>query len=151
MAEGLLSGLNAAQRAAVTHSAGPLLVLAGAGSGKTRVITRRIAWLAEQGSRPSPCWRSVLGEGRQEMHLQAEATQHAIRELVCTTFHSFCVRLLREEALEAASTRSSIGHARRPAGPPDGAMRRADVRHDMRSNPAPIGVIDKIDRLKDDS
>ena len=103
MAEGLLSGLNEAQRAAVTHSGGPLLVLAGAGSGKTRVITRRIAWLASQGITPETVLAlTYSAKAAEEMRCRAEELlDDPYEELVCTTFHAFCVRLLQEEALEA--------------------------------------------------
>ena len=46
---GILDGLNDAQRRAVVHDAGPLLIVAGAGTGKTTVLTRRIAWLIAEG------------------------------------------------------------------------------------------------------
>ena len=52
MREDILQGLTSEQKEAVTHSGGPLLVIAGAGSGKTRVITRRVAWLVENGVKP---------------------------------------------------------------------------------------------------
>ena len=50
--EGILQGLTPEQKEAVTHKNGPMLVVAGAGSGKTRVVTRRIAWLIENGVQP---------------------------------------------------------------------------------------------------
>ncbi|MGH2979258.1 MAG: ATP-dependent helicase [Solirubrobacterales bacterium] len=156
MAEGLLSGLNEAQRAAVTHSGGPLLVLAGAGSGKTRVITRRIAWLAGHGIRPeSVLALTFSAKAAEEMRTRAEELlETPYEELVCTTFHSFCVRLLQEESLEAGF--DPFFHPATAADRLALLMERLDTldvrHHDMRGNPAPFlgKVLERIDRLKDE-
>src|SRR5918999_118743 len=153
---GLLADLNEAQREAVTHSGGPLLVLAGAGSGKTRVITRRIAWLAEHGIPPeSVLALTFSAKAAEEMRTRAEELlETPYEELVCTTFHAFCVRLLQEEALEAGF--DPVFHPATPADRLALLMERLDslnVRHhDMRGNPAPFlgKVIERIDRLKDE-
>jgi DNA helicase-2/ATP-dependent DNA helicase PcrA len=91
----LLSDLTPAQVEGVTHFGGPLLVLAGAGSGKTRVITRRVAWLLQQGV-PS---RSILAitftnKAAGEMRQRVEALVPGCSVWICT-FHSFGARLLR--------------------------------------------------------
>ena len=156
MAERLLEGLNEAQREAVTHPGGPLLVLAGAGSGKTRVITRRIAWLADQGIPPENVLALTFStKAAEEMRSRAEELLDSpYEELVCTTFHAFCVRLLQEEALEAGF--DPFFHAATPADRLALLMERLDsldVRHhDMRGNPAPFlaKLIERIDRLKDE-
>ncbi|MEZ6242366.1 MAG: UvrD-helicase domain-containing protein [Phycisphaerales bacterium] len=112
MAEGVLDGLTDAQRQAVTTTEGPVLVLAGPGSGKTRVITRRIAHLLSLGTPP---WsilaltftnkaasemrlrviRQVLGADAGEEQARAD---RRTRGLTITTFHSLCARLLRRYA-----------------------------------------------------
>lgn len=96
----LIAGLNDSQREAVLHDRGPLLVLAGAGSGKTRVVTMRIARLLSQGVAP----RTILGvtftnKAAREMkeRLKALAGSAANSVLLCT-FHSLCVRILRQDA-----------------------------------------------------
>lgn len=97
----LLEGLNDAQREAVSHGGGPLLVVAGAGSGKTRVLTRRVAWLiAARGAHPGSILAiTFTNKAAAEMrHRVAEIVGPRSRLMWVSTFHSACVRILRAEA-----------------------------------------------------
>ncbi len=98
---GLLAGLNPNQRDAVIHPGGPLLVVAGAGSGKTKVLTSRIAWLiAEAGISPFEILAITF------TNKAADEMRHRVGVLVgpvadkmwVSTFHSACVRILRRDA-----------------------------------------------------
>jgi DNA helicase-2/ATP-dependent DNA helicase PcrA len=92
----LLDDLTPAQQEAVTHFEGPLLILAGAGSGKTRVITRRVAWLLRQGVRPSNILAiTFTNKAAGEMRQRVEALVPNSRVWV-STFHSLGARLLRQ-------------------------------------------------------
>ncbi len=101
-----LADLNEPQRQAVMHIDGPLLVLAGAGSGKTRVITRRVAYLVQQGVAP---WNilalTFTNKAAGEMKERVES-QGVPRGATVTTFHSLCVRLLRDFGAEAGIDRN---------------------------------------------
>ncbi len=92
--EQLLQGLTEPQRAAVTHADGPLLVLAGAGSGKTRVITRRAAYLASTVTRPCHVLAiTFTNKAANEMRQRVAAL--GLPGMTVATFHSLCARLLR--------------------------------------------------------
>jgi len=98
--EELLDGLNEPQRAAVTHGGTPLLVVAGAGSGKTRVLTRRIAWLiSERHAHPGSILAiTFTNKAAAEMRERVEElVGRRARIMWVSTFHSACVRILRRE------------------------------------------------------
>ncbi len=96
----LLEGLNDPQRAAVTHSGAPLLVVAGAGSGKTRVLTRRIAWLiSERKAHPGSILAiTFTNKAAAEMKERVQdLVGNRAKIMWVSTFHSSCVRILRKE------------------------------------------------------
>ncbi len=153
---GPLDGLSAPQRAAVTHPGGPLLVVAGAGTGKTRTLTRRVAWLVEEGV-PAEAVLSLTfsSAAAEEMRARLETLiERPYEELHVATFHSFCARLLHDEAFEAGLD---------PFFSPATAADRVALllehvddltlrHHPIRGNPAPLigSFVSRIDRLKDE-
>ena len=124
-----LDGLSPAQRTAAAHAGGPLLIVGGAGTGKTRTLVARFAWLVEQGEAPE----AILALARSER--AADALRRQVEEpiarpyeaLAVTTVHDLCARLLREHALAAGIDPFAVAvGARRPARDAAGADRRAD-------------------------
>ena len=108
----LLADLTTRQRRAVTQRGGPLLIVAGAGTGKTTVITRRIAWLiAEKLARPSEILALTFTE-RAALEMAERVDRlvpYGYNDAVISTFHAYGDRMLREHALEAGlSDRSTL-------------------------------------------
>ncbi|MDA8295181.1 MAG: UvrD-helicase domain-containing protein [Actinomycetota bacterium] len=108
-AAALVADLNPAQRAAVVHRGGPLVVIAGAGSGKTRVLTRRIAHLLATGTSPYRVLAiTFTNKAADEMRRRVAAlVGPVVDKMWISTFHSACVRILRRNA-EAAGYRAGF-------------------------------------------
>jgi DNA helicase-2/ATP-dependent DNA helicase PcrA len=101
--DALLGGLNPDQLRAVTHGEGPLLVVAGAGTGKTQVITRRLAWLiATRRARPAEILAlTFTDKAAEEMQVRVDQlVPYGYTDSSISTFHAFGDRLIREYALE---------------------------------------------------
>src|SRR5688572_9279957 len=100
-ADRILEGLSGAQRQAVTHDTGPLLIVAGAGTGKTTVITRRIAWLiAQRKARPEEILAlTFTDKAAGEMEERVDTlVPYGYADVEISTFHAFGDRILREHA-----------------------------------------------------
>ncbi|MDA0163160.1 ATP-dependent helicase [Solirubrobacter ginsenosidimutans] len=153
--------LTSAQREAVEHAGGPLLVLGGAGSGKTTVFVERFAWLAERssagvGGGPESVLGLTLGENAADRLRERVEDRMTVpyEELSVTTFPGLCARLLRDEALEAGLDpfATPVAAADRLAM----LLERIDDlplrHHDLRGNPsATLGaIVRRVDRLKDE-
>jgi DNA helicase II / ATP-dependent DNA helicase PcrA len=149
--------LTADQQEAVTHPGGPLLVIAGAGTGKTTVLVERVAWLAREGGVPVESVLALTFSTAAADELRERIEDRVgtpFEELAVTTFHAFCARLLHDEALEAG-----VDPFASPVTPADRLamlLERIDelplASHDLRGNPSAVlgSLVQRIDRLKDE-
>ena len=102
MTTNILEGLNKEQKEAVTHRRGPLLIIAGAGTGKTTVITRRIAWLISEGLAKTDEILALTFTDKAAREMQERVdilVPYGYTDIWISTFHAFGDRLLRENAL----------------------------------------------------
>ena len=148
-------GLTEAQHEAVTHPAGPLLVVGAAGTGKTHVLIERFVWLAERDGSPEHLLALSPRPGaaaaiRASLETRVRAP---CEELWGVAIEDFCARLLHDEALEAGHDPffATVSAGDRVAL----LLERIDEltlrRHEIRGNPAPLiaSFVARIDRLKE--
>jgi ATP-dependent DNA helicase UvrD/PcrA len=150
-AEEILARLNEPQREAVTHASGPLLILAGAGSGKTRVLAHRVAYLVATGTKP---WQIVAvtftNKAATEMRERIAGLigEAAAREATIGTFHAICARILRRDGEAIGLTRSFTIYDRADqVALVKGVLRTLDL-DDKRF--APAGMLAWIGQRKDE-
>ena len=147
----LVSDLNPPQREAVEHRGGPLLIVAGAGSGKTRVLTRRIAHLLATGdARPGEILAiTFTNKAAAEMRERVEvAVGPRARAMWVSTFHSACVRILRREA-ERLGMKSSFSIYDQADSLRLVTLVSRDLNLDPKRMP-PRGLLNKISGLKNE-
>lgn len=145
-----VASLNPAQRAAVEHRGSPVLVLAGAGTGKTRAITHRVATLLDEGVEP---WRILAvtftnraaGEMRERIERLCEG-EHETRKIWVGTFHSICARILRQHGTGVGlSNRFSIYDS----ADQQSVMRKVLDAHKISTKMySPRGVLGVLDKAK---
>ncbi|MGH2968442.1 MAG: ATP-dependent helicase, partial [Solirubrobacteraceae bacterium] len=149
--------LTTAQHEAVTHPGGPLLVIGGAGTGKTRLLVARFAWLVGEGTPAESILTlafSTAAAAELRARVEERLSRPAAEELRVTTFQGFCARLLHDEALEAGVDpfATPVSTADRLAM----LLERIDDlplrHHDLRGNPSALlgSIVGRIDRLKDE-
>ena len=152
----MLDDLTPEQRAAVTHPGGPLLVVAGAGAGKTRVLCHRVAWLVEQGAGPDEILALTFSsKAAEELRSRAEALLGRPHEtLRVMTFHAFAGELARVHGVEHGLLPPAAW-----AGDDDRALLMLErlgeldlVAHDLRGDRAQVvdGILRRIDRCKNE-
>ncbi|MGE4605381.1 MAG: UvrD-helicase domain-containing protein, partial [Myxococcota bacterium] len=150
-ADSLLQSLNAQQRAAVEATEGPLLVLAGAGSGKTRVLTQRIAYLVSVCGIPPEGILAVTftnkAAGEMRERVEKMLSVH-VNDLWITTFHSACVRILRRDISHLGYSRGFVIYDDTDT---KGVIRDALKRHRLDTQASEVKRIQwRIDRWKND-
>jgi DNA helicase-2/ATP-dependent DNA helicase PcrA len=148
--------LTPAQHEAVTHPGGPLLVIGGAGTGKTRILVERVAWLAAEQAVPPEAilalsFSAPAADALRE-RIEARLGAPPSEDLPVTTFQSLCARLLHDEALEAG-----VDPFATPVSPADRLAMLLEAiddlplrHHDLRGNPSALlgSIVARVDRLK---
>jgi DNA helicase II / ATP-dependent DNA helicase PcrA len=147
----ILARLNPPQAEAVSHTSGPLLILAGAGSGKTRVLAHRVAYLVASGTKP---WQIVAvtftNKAANEMRERIAGLigEEAAREATIGTFHAICARILRRDGNAIGLSRSFTIYDRADqVAMVKGILRRLDLDE---KRFAPAGMLAWIGQRKDE-
>jgi DNA helicase II / ATP-dependent DNA helicase PcrA len=150
-ADQILARMNPPQAEAVSHTGGPLLILAGAGSGKTRVLAHRVAYLVATGTKP---WQIVAvtftNKAANEMRERIAGLigEEAAREATIGTFHAICARILRRDGDAIGLTRSFTIYDRADqVAMVKGILRRLDLDE---KRFAPAGMLAWIGQRKDE-
>lgn len=150
-------GLTRAQRAAVTHPEGPLLVTGGAGSGRTTALVHRYAWLVGTGDTPASRVLALVPTPAAAAAMRTslvDLVAPPYDELRVHTFSSLCIDLLRSEAAEAGLDPDFVpmAPAERVALLLDSLGKLTLRHHQIRGNPAPLlaSFVSRIDRLKEE-